>query len=102
MKRVYLAAGAADAELIRGLLASYGLDAVVTGQYAQHGAGLSPPFNPGATVWVTRDEDDAEAKALIKKHHVDPQPDRPAWRCRVCGEDNEGGFLHCWKCSTEL
>lgn len=52
-------------------------------------------------LWVRHDLDADHAKQLIEAANTDVS-DAPAWKCRHCGEDNEGQFGACWSCGTSL
>ena len=51
------------------------------------------------SVWVAHDEDDPRARAIIEEHRKAPMPEGHPWRCRICEEENDGGFSNCWKCA---
>ena len=126
MKRVYEASDPADAHLMRGMLESHGIAAVVQGE-ALWAARGDLPFGPESapSVWV-RGEDYELARAAIDQHEreideagrcgncgyelgesapsVCPQcgkdtalPER--WICPECGESIEGQFAECWRCA---
>ena len=49
-------------------------------------------------LWVINDLDFDRATELINA--VDTESPGAAWRCKRCGEENEGQFAACWKCSA--
>lgn len=73
MKTVYLAQNSIDAHLVRGLLESHGINAIVTGDFLQGGIGELPAFG---TVDVKVAEDDvAAARAVIREYQSGDGPD---------------------------
>ena len=53
----------------------------------------------GGGRWVINDLDYDRAKQLIDTTIVDESPKRD-WKCRKCGEMNEGQFAACWNCGS--
>ena len=49
-------------------------------------------------LWVVNDLDFDRATQLITS--VESESPSASWRCRKCGEENEGQFAACWKCSA--
>ncbi len=49
-------------------------------------------------LWVVNDLDYDRAKQLIEGAALEESP--PGWRCRKCGEYNEGQFAACWNCGA--
>ncbi len=52
-------------------------------------------------LWVVNDIDYDRAKQLIDSAILDESPRAP-WRCKNCGEENEGQFAACWSCGAEI
>jgi len=52
-------------------------------------------------LWVDRDIDYDRAKQLIDANTIVEESPQQPWRCRKCGEENEGQFAACWNCGTE-
>jgi Putative prokaryotic signal transducing protein len=100
MKRVHVASDPVDAELIRSLLATYGVDAIVKGEHLWSLPGIPMTPDGAPSVWVLRDEDEHQARMLIDKHRQTSSAPTTIWRCRICTEENEGGFSNCWKCGA--
>ena len=125
MKRVYSASDPADAHLMRGMLESNGIEAIVQGEALWSGRGdlpLGPESAP--SVWVSDEEFD-RARTLISEHERAIDPNRcancghdfeqpppttcpqcgqanakpEAWICPECGESIEGQFAECWRCA---
>src|SRR5690606_17888944 len=96
--RVYTAADAGDAHLVRDLLAAEGVRAVIQGENLSMARGeipLGPTTAP--SVWV-REGDVPQARALIEAFERPTPSQRPAWTCPNCGERIEGQFSECWRC----
>lgn len=100
LKEVYQAADAARAELVRGLLESEGIAAVVQGAELQGSLGpvLAGSTLPGVYV---RQEDVTSAREIIDHYEHGEQEKGADWVCPTCGEHIEGQFSSCWKCGTE-
>lgn len=105
MKKVYIAQHPAEAHLIKGLLASYGISAVVRGEalFAARG-GLPLTAETLPSVWVTHEIDFLKAREIVADYdsggHTDDSGG-PSWRCAGCGEMIEPQFSVCWKCGAE-
>lgn len=73
MKTVYVAQHSIDAHLVRGLLGSYGIEAIVTGDYLQGGIGELPAF--GIVEVRVAETDMAEARRIIEIFQTGNEPD---------------------------
>lgn len=73
MKSVYTAQNSIDAHLVRGLLESRGIDAVVTGDYLQGGIGELPAF--GLVEVRVAAEDEGRARGIIHEFETGETPD---------------------------
>lgn len=102
MKRVHNAMHATEAHLVRGLLESHGIEAVVRGEFLTGGWGELPV--DVCSVWVAEDRAFAEADRLLQDF-LKGAPARihggEAWTCGHCGEAIEGQFTACWQCGRE-
>lgn len=125
MKRVYLARDPADAHLVRGVLESEGIDAVVQGEALWSARGELPLTAESApSVWVAG-ENHERARGLIEEYERAIDPSRcgncghrlgespptvcpqcgqdnskpEPWICPECGEAIEGQFAECWRCA---
>jgi len=58
----------------------------------------SPLFQ--AELWVEREEDYAEALALVQAWLNPPEATATPWMCSRCGLELGGQFSKCWKCGT--
>lgn len=52
-------------------------------------------------LWVIHDIHYDRAKQLIDASILDESPHHP-WKCKKCGEENEGQFAACWNCGDAL
>ncbi len=51
-------------------------------------------------LWVVNDLDFDRATQLITS--VESESPSAPWRCKNCGEENEGQFAACWNCSAAV
>lgn len=100
MKRVHNARHLTEAHLIRGLLESHGIEAVVRGDFLTGGWGELPV--DVCAVWVTDDGQYAAADRLLRDFlkGVTVSENSEGWRCRHCDEVLENQFTACWKCGA--
>jgi hypothetical protein len=75
-----------------------GIDASVQRYYLGAAAGELPPDQCLPEVWLTHDEQEAEARAFLQGLLHVPQR---RWVC-LCGETVEGGFEQCWNCGRPM
>jgi hypothetical protein len=102
MKPIYTATGAWDAQMVRDLLVTRGIDAVVEDRFDPY------PVSTGCDrVLIVNDEDEARAMEVVRDFHphVADQPrETPVvwkWRCPNCREEVEPQFELCWNCGKE-
>ena len=102
MKQVHVAKHAPEAHIVKGLLESSGIAAVVRGEFLTSGWGELPV--DVCSVWVADDRDYERAQALLvtflRGDLARELKDRN-WRCDRCGEQLEGQFTSCWKCGAQ-
>ena len=79
----------------RNLLATEGIETVIRNEHAGSVLG-GMPFTE-AQLWVVNDLDFDRARQLIDGEASDESP-QDHWKCRKCGEENEGQFAACWNC----
>jgi hypothetical protein len=94
VRRLRQAPNLAIAALWADLLREAGIAASVQRQFLSGVAGEIPPDQCLPEIWVTFDEQLAQARTLLDELLSLPQR---RWRC-VCGELVEGGFESCWNC----
>ena len=101
MQRVFTAAHLPEAHLVRGLLASAGINARVLNEYAPGGLGDLPVASAYPEVWVEDERDLTQARKLIASYEHD-RPAAEVQRCPACGEENPRHFAVCWHCQKPL
>jgi hypothetical protein len=98
MLRLTRAPNIAIAALWADALKQAGFSASVQRYYLGSVAGQLPPDQCLPEVWLTLDEDENGARALL--YALQHLPQR-RWRC-ACGEMVEGGFEQCWHCGADM
>ncbi len=82
----------------KNLLASEGIASEIRNEHLGSIMGEMPFVETWPELWVINDLDFDRATQLITAADAE-SPSRP-WKCRKCGEENEGQFAACWKCNT--
>ncbi len=84
----------------KNLLEAEGIRCQVRNEHLGSIMGEMPFVETWPELWVLNDLDFDRAKQLI----TDAASESPmaSWRCRKCGEENEGQFAACWNCGTSL
>jgi hypothetical protein len=98
VRRITQAPNIAIAALWVDFLRQAGVAASVQRQFLSSAAGELPPDQCLPEIWITHDEQEAEARRLLKDLQSLPQR---RWRC-ACGELVEGGFESCWNCGLAM
>jgi len=102
MKRIYTAMNLTDAHLVRGLLESEGIEAVVQGEFLWTARGEVPITTDTApSVWIADDANYERAMEVVNKLQSSEEssdPENKEWKCDKCNETNEGQFTECWRC----
>jgi len=104
MKRIYIAMNPVDAHLLKGVLESEDIKAVVQGEYLWSARGrvpITPDTSP--SVWVVDNIDYERAMEVVKEFQSLERisgPEDEDWKCTNCKETNEGQFTECWHCGT--
>ena len=98
MKRIAQAPNLAIAALWVDTLNEAGYTATVQRQFLSGAAGVLPPDQCLPVIWLTHDEQEPQARALLREVMHLPQR---RWQCR-CGELVEGGFEQCWRCGAMM
>lgn len=104
MTKVFVAQHPTEAHLVRGLLESGGIVAMVRGETlfgVRGGAPVTPDTLP--TVWVLDDQQTAAALDILReyRHETQDASADSSWSCPRCGERIEPQFTACWQCGTE-
>lgn len=104
MKKLYSAMNPTEAHLLRGVLESEGIEAIVRGEFLWTARGEVPLTTDTApSVWVVNDEDYEQAMEIVVEFKA---PENAAgsenkdWKCDKCNETNEGQFTECWNCGA--
>jgi len=85
----------------KNVLDSEGIASVIKNAILGGIAGEMPLDQVWPELWVVNDHDYDRAKQLIDVNITDESPKDP-WKCRECGEENEGQFAACWNCGASL
>ncbi len=104
MRQVYVAKNPAEAHLLKEILESGSIQAVVRGEFLWGARGelpIAPETCP--SVWVIDDADYERAMEVIKdfrSEQTNSDLESKEWKCKQCGESNEGQFTECWQCGA--
>lgn len=93
--RVYRAANATEAYLVKGMLEQYGMTVRLRGEGLSSGLGELPAEVVEVEVRVPAGFRQL-ARQLLDEYEAGVGA--ADWRCAGCGENNPGGFEACWKC----
>ncbi len=99
MKRLISHESLAHVSHVRNLLEQSGIACLVKNEQLSGGLGEIPFLECLPELWVLQDSDLPRAEALIQRLEQ-TEPPRGPWRCRRCGESNEGQFAACWRCEA--
>ena len=106
LKKLYTAQGIGDAHVMRGLLESAGINAVIRGDgvVPLQGGNLMLNIEVRPSVWVLEDDKYSQARDIVADY-VTRQGENPGepvstWNCSRCGESVEQQFSECWNCGT--
>ena len=83
----------------KNVLESEGIPCQIRNEFLGGIAGEMPLQEIWPELWLINDIDYDRAKQLLDAAIVDESPGDD-WKCRRCGEDNEGQFAACWNCGT--
>lgn len=103
MTKVFVAQHPTEAHLVKGMLETNGIPALVRGE-SLFGARGEAPVTPDTlpSVWVSDDNDAPAALAILAQYGPEATAanlGRP-WSCPSCREQIEAQFSECWKCGT--
>jgi len=76
-----------------------GIQVTVAGEDRLSAAGGLAPTECWPEIKLIREEQEQEAIELIREYDAGTQA-KPSWICETCGEQIEGQFTECWKCSN--
>lgn len=83
----------------KNLLESEGIPTVIRNEHLSSILGEMPFTEVWPQLWVVNNLDHDRALQLISAEVANESPETP-WKCRRCGEKNEGQFGACWKCGA--
>jgi hypothetical protein len=98
MKKLTSADSLVTINHFKNLLAAEGIPTQIRNEYLGSIMGEMPFVETWPELWVVNDLDFDRATKLITA--ADEESPSAPWRCKRCGEENEGQFAACWKCST--
>ncbi len=101
MKKLTSAPTAITLHHFRNLLMAEGIASEIRNEFFGGILGEMPFTETWPQLWVVNNLDFERAKQLIDGSVLDESP-KESWRCKHCGEENEGQFAACWKCGKEL
>ena len=84
----------------KNLLAAEGIRTQIRNQHLGSILGEIPFVETWPQLWVVNDLVFDRATQLITS--VESESPTAPWRCKKCGEENEGQFAACWNCSTPV
>ena len=98
MRRLAQAPNIALAAFWVDALRQAGIEASTQRYFLGSAAGELPPDQCLPEVWITHDEQEADARRMLGQLRSPPQR---RWHC-ACGEQVEGGFECCWQCGLPM
>ena len=100
VRQLHVARHAPEAHIVKGLLESHGIPAVIRGEFLTGGWGELPV--DVCSVWVADDAhyERAHQVLLAFLRGETSRGQSPSWRCHHCGEQLEGQFTKCWSCGA--
>ena len=84
----------------KNLLEAEGIPCQIRNEHLGSIMGEMPFVETWPELWVVNDLDFDRAEQLIAD--ADAESPKASWRCRKCGEENEGQFAACWNCGSSL
>ncbi len=75
-----------------------GFSASVQRYFLGGGVGELPPDQCQPEIWLTHDDEKAQAELVLNSLRNPPQRQ---WLC-TCGESLDGGFEQCWSCGADM
>jgi hypothetical protein len=101
MKKVATSESLITINHYKNVLESEGIATRLKNEHLGSIVGEMPFFEVWPELWVINDLDYDRAKQLIDAAIVGESPRAP-WRCKKCGEENEGQFAACWNCAEKI
>jgi hypothetical protein len=85
----------------RNILVAEGIPCQIRNDQLNQILGEMPFTEVWPELWVENDLDFDRAKQLLDEAIIQESPER-SWRCKKCGEENEGQFAACWNCGSRV
>lgn len=101
MKKVTSSSSIVTINHYKNLLKSEGIDAFLRNEHLGSIVGEIPFLEVWPELWVKNDLDYDRALQLIDTENLLAESPAEGWRCKNCGEDNEGQFAACWSCGLQ-
>ena len=100
MRKVTSAHSVVTSSHYKNLLVSEGIPAFLKNEHFGTIMGEVPFQEVWPELWVENDLDYDRAQQLINSTKIMEESPSSPWKCRRCGEENEGQFAACWNCSA--
>jgi len=98
MKKVTSSSSIVIINHYKNLLQSEGIDAFLRNEHLGSIVGEMPFVEVWPELWIKNDLDYDRALQLINSEELMTESPAEDWRCKKCGEQNEGQFAACWSC----
>ena len=82
----------------KNILAAEGIKSEIRNEFLGSIMGEVPFIETWPELWIVNALEFDRAQQIIEE--VEAETPAEPWKCRQCGEENEGQFAVCWKCST--
>lgn len=100
MKHIYTHDNIAVLHSAKNILAMNDIESFVKNEHTIPNGARHGIENTFLELWITNDNDFAEASTIIESQLRNPEP-KPSWKCASCDEENDGSFDFCWSCQSE-
>ncbi len=100
MKKVTSAVTPVTIHHFRNLLEAEGIPCEIRNEHLVSILGEMPFPETWPELWVINDLDYDRAMQLVNDASADSP--KASWRCKKCGETNEGQFAACWNCGKPI
>ncbi len=101
MKKLTSAVTPVTIHHFRNLLEAEGIPCQIRNEHLISILGEMPFPETWPELWVINDLDYDRAMELINGGAASESP-QASWRCKKCGETNEGQFAACWNCGAPV
>lgn len=99
MQKLYTAISLLEANTLRSMFQSQGIDVFLKGEALAGAMGELPATVAQVEIWVSQKQWQAAEQLLMEYQQADQQGVH--WSCTSCGEENPPGFQLCWHCQSE-